>query len=83
MAKFHCKYCGGESNSIQALTSGLCMRHPDGTNKGRHALYEGGEKSEYACRFCGTKSRSLAILTGGLCMRHPDGTNKGRHQPAL
>ena len=41
---FYCKYCGHKTTSVNSLTASLCQRHPDGPAKGRHALYEGGEK---------------------------------------
>jgi hypothetical protein len=52
-------------------------------NKGKHALYEGDEKSQYTCKNCGQKSSSLSSLTSASCFRHPDGANKGKHEPAL
>ena len=44
MANFYCEYCGYKSNSVSTLTNGYCPRHPDG--RGKHKLYEGGEKSQ-------------------------------------
>lgn len=41
---YYCKYCGHKTTSVNSLTSSLCQRHPNGPGKGRHALYEGGEK---------------------------------------
>ena len=81
--KFYCEYCGQSFNSVSSLTGNSCHRHPDGSNKGRHKLYEGGEKSQYICKYCGQKFNSLSSLTGNSCHRHPDGSNKGRHAPAL
>lgn len=78
---FYCEYCGAKYSSISFLTSGSCPNHPDG--RGKHKLYEGGEKSEYFCKYCGTKNKSLQSLTNGYCPRHPNGTNKGKHAPAL
>lgn len=83
MANFYCKHCGHKSSSVSALTSGTCLRHPAGPNKGKHALYEGSEKSEYTCKNCGRDFPTLTSLTSATCLRHPDGANKGRHQPAL
>lgn len=37
MANFYCEYCGNKFSSVSSLTSGHCVRHPDGPNKGRHA----------------------------------------------
>ena len=36
-SKYTCKYCGQTFNSISSMTSGNCIRHPNGTCKGRHA----------------------------------------------
>ena len=80
---YYCKYCGHKTTSVNSLTASLCQRHPNGPGKGRHALYEGGEKSTYICKYCGHKSTSLASLTSSKCQRHPDGPAKGRHAPAL
>jgi hypothetical protein len=43
-ASADCKYCGHKTTSENNLTASLCQRHPNGPGKGRHALYEGGEK---------------------------------------
>ena len=83
MANFTCEYCGTKASSIAGLTASSCSRHPQGANKGKHKLYEGGEKSEYFCKHCGTKSSSIAGLTASSCSRHPEGANKGKHSPAL
>lgn len=80
---YHCKYCGHKASSVSSLTGSSCSRHPDGPNRGKHALYEGGEKSRYTCKYCGSHSSSISSLTGSSCSRHPDGANKGKHQPAL
>ena len=61
MEKYYCKYCGTYRSSVQSLTGGSCPRHPDGPCKGRHALYQGGEKAQYTCMYCGTK---VAIYPG-------------------
>ncbi|MBX3741022.1 MAG: hypothetical protein KF712_08530 [Akkermansiaceae bacterium] len=83
MARYYCKYCGRDTSSVQSLTSASCPRHPDGASKGKHALYEGEEKSRYTCKNCGRDSSSLSSLVSASCPRHPDGANKGKHQPAL
>lgn len=83
MASYYCKQCGTKYSSIQSLTAGRCGRHPLGPGKGKHALYEGSEKSKYQCKFCGTSYPSLASLTSGTCGRHPSGPAKGKHEPAL
>lgn len=83
MANYYCEYCGNKYSSVSSLTSGHCPRHPDGPNKGRHKVYEGGEKSQYVCKYCGNKYSSISSLTSGHCVRHPNGPNKGRHAPAL
>ena len=80
---FYCKYCGHKTTSVNSLTASLCQRHPNGPGKGRHALYEGGEKASYVCKYCGLKSTSIASLTSSKCQRHPSGPAKGRHEPAL
>ena len=80
---YYCKYCGHKTTSVNSLTASLCQRHPDGPGKGRHALYEGGEKESYVCKYCGLKSTSIASLTSSKCQRHPSGAAKGRHEPAL
>jgi DNA-directed RNA polymerase subunit RPC12/RpoP len=83
MSNYYCKYCGSKASSVSSLTSASCLRHPNGANKGKHALYEGDEKSQYTCKNCGQKFSSLTGLTGASCLRHPDGANKGKHEPAL
>ena len=83
MANYYCEYCGNKYSSVSSLTSGHCPRHLDGPNKGRHKVYEGGEKSQYVCKYCGNKYSSISSLTSGHCVRHPNGPNKGRHAPAL
>ena len=80
---FYCKYCGYKSSSVRSLTASLCQRHPNGPGAGRHALYEGGEKSSYTCKYCGLKSSAINSLTSSKCQRHPNGPMKGRHEPAL
>jgi len=83
MANFYCEYCGSKSSSVSSLTSGSCLKHPSGANKGKHKLYEGSEKSQYTCKYCGSKSSSISSLTSGSCLKHPSGANKGKHVPAL
>lgn len=83
MANFYCEYCGAKFPNVASLTNNYCMRHPNGSNKGKHKLYEGSEKSKYTCKYCGTSSSSISSLTNNYCMRHPDGSNKGKHAPAL
>lgn len=83
MSKFYCEYCGNSYSSVQSLTGSTCSRHPDGSGKGRHKLYEGSEKAQYTCKFCGNKYSSIASLTGATCSRHPAGSGKGRHAPAM
>lgn len=83
MANFYCEYCGTKSASISNLTSGACVKHPNGSYKGKHKLYEGSEKNEYFCKFCGNKSSTLSNLTSGACVKHPNGSYKGSHSPAL
>ena len=83
MSNFYCEYCGTKSSTISSLTAGSCLRHPNGTAKGKHKLYEGSEKSNYSCKYCGTSSSSISSLTAGSCLRHPNGTAKGKHAPSL
>ena len=83
MENFFCKYCGTKSSSVLSLTASSCSRHPLGTNKGKHSLYEGSEKAQYTCKYCGTKSSSILSLTASSCSRHPSGLNKGKHEPAM
>ena len=80
---YYCEYCGKKFPDVRQLTSAACPRHPDGSNKGRHKLYEGAEKKEYTCKYCGKKFPSIIVMVGGQCVNHPKGTNKGPHTPAL
>lgn len=80
---YYCEYCGHRFSSVRQLTSATCSRHPDGSNKGRHKLYEGTEKSSYTCKYCGKQFPSIQVMVGGQCANHPKGTNKGYHAPAL
>lgn len=83
MSNFYCEYCGMKYGSVSSLTANTCMRHPNGTNRGKHSLYQGSEKSQYICKYCGMKYSSISNMTANTCMRHPIGTNKGKHSPAL
>ena len=83
MQKFYCEYCGASFASVTSLVSGTCMRHPNGSLKGKHKLYEGSEKSTYTCKYCGQKYSTLSNLVSGTCMRHPNGSLKGKHAPSL
>lgn len=83
MENYYCKYCGHKAHSIINLTAVSCVRHPNGTHKGKHVLYEGAEKNEYFCKYCGQKGKTILNLTAVSCVRHPKGTNKGKHEPAL
>lgn len=80
---YYCEYCGHKFPDVRQLTSATCPRHPAGSNKGRHKLYEGSEKSEYTCKYCGKRFRTIMEMVGGTCVNHPDGSNKGSHSPAL
>ena len=75
----YCKYCGTSARDARSLLSNNCPKHPNGFCKGKHALYEGGERSEYVCVYCGTKNRSLSSLLSNSCPKHPDGFAKGKH----
>lgn len=83
MANFYCKHCGIKFSSVSSLTATACGRHPLGSNKGKHELYEGSEKPQYTCKYCGLKFSSISTMTGSACGRHPNGTNRGHHSPAL
>lgn len=83
MAKFYCEYCGRSFSSVSDLTANWCARHPNGTNQGKHKLYEGSEKSKYTCKYCGREFSSISELVANWCARHPNGTNQGKHAPAL
>ena len=83
MSNFYCEYCGQKFPNVQVLTINKCMRHPEGSLKGNHKLYEGSEKSQYTCKFCGRKFPTIANLVVQPCMRHPNGSLKGKHAPAL
>ena len=83
MPNYYCEYCGQKAPSVSSLTINNCPRHPNGSNKGKHKLYEGSEKAKYTCKYCGTSSSSISSLTINNCPRHPNGANKGKHAPAL
>lgn len=83
MANYYCEYCGAKYSNVSSLTTCSCPRHPNGPNRGKHKLYEGGEKSKYTCKYCGVQYSSLATLTTCSCPRHPNGSNRGKHAPAL
>ena len=83
MANYYCEHCGQKFSSISSLTANSCHRHPNGTNKGKHKLYEGSEKSKYLCKYCGQSFTTLSSMTANVCHRHPNGVNKGKHAPAL
>ena len=82
MSKFYCECCGTSASSVSSLTASSCPRHPSGSNKGKHILYEGSEKPKYTCKYCGSSSSTISSLTASSCNRHPDGSNKGKHAPA-
>ncbi len=84
MAKIHyCEYCGHKFPDIRLLTTASCVRHPNGSNKGNHKLYEGSEKTKYNCKYCGKQFSSILVMTGATCLHHPKGSHKGGHAPAL
>ena len=83
MANYYCKNCGQKFSSVSSLTANRCQRHPDGSFKGPHELYEGSEKSKYTCKYCGQTFSSISSMTANKCQRHPKGTFKGNHSPAL
>jgi DNA-directed RNA polymerase subunit RPC12/RpoP len=83
MANFFCEYCGQKFSSVSSLTGSTCSRHPLGSHKGKHKLYEGSEKAKYTCKYCGQSFSSISSMTGSTCSRHPDGSHKGKHAPAL
>lgn len=55
---YYCRYCRNKASSIASLTGSSCPRHPSGGNKGKHALYEGAEKSRYECKYCQTSVKA-------------------------
>lgn len=80
---YYCEYCGHKFPDVRSLVTATCPRHPDGSGKGRHKLYEGTEKKMYTCKYCGKQFPSIMLMTGGTCPYHPKGSNKGGHAPAL
>jgi len=80
---YYCEYCGHKFPDARLLAAGTCPRHPDGSNKGRHKLYEGSEKKMYTCKYCGKQFSTIMLMTSGTCPYHPKGSNKGGHAPAL
>lgn len=80
---YYCEYCGHKFNSVRILTSTTCSKHPKGTNKGNHKLYEGSEKEKYTCKYCGKSFPSIMVMVNSQCINHPNGANKGNHYPAL
>ncbi|TXJ60346.1 hypothetical protein EPJ74_07040 [Brachyspira aalborgi] len=60
--KFYCEYCGEGFSSVSSLTSEDCPRHPNGSNKGKHKLYEGREKSQFISRVKTFWSMYLTLL---------------------
>ena len=83
MPNFYCEYCGQKYSDLRNLTSSICTRHPNGAGRGKHKLYEGGEKPQYFCKYCGQKYSDLKSLTSSNCVRHPNGAGRGKHAPAL
>ncbi len=83
MANFYCEYCGQNFSSVTNLTANICVKHPLGSNKGKHKLYEGSEKAKYTCKYCGQSFNSISSMTANICVRHPNGSNKGKHAPSL
>jgi hypothetical protein len=83
MSKSICEYCGEEKATTKILTSNNCAKHPSGTYKGKHKLYEGSEKNKYECKYCGEQKATIKILTSNKCGKHPLGFYKGNHSPAI
>ena len=81
MAKFFCKYCGKDESDPSRLLRDTCPKHPAGTYKGKHELFEGPEDSEYRCIYCGKSERDFRRLVTDTCSKHPNGTYKGNHSP--
>lgn len=57
--KVTCKYCGLEFPSVKHLVFGDCIFHPDGRDKGKHAVYEGPKDSKHYCTYCGREATSI------------------------
>ena len=83
MANVYCEYCGERDSSIRTLVVKPCPKHPLGFLKGKHKLYEGGEKAMYTCKYCGATEKILKTLVVKPCPKHPNGFCKGNHAPAL
>lgn len=83
MSNFYCEYCGTKSSSISSLTANSCHRHPLGSGKAKHKVFEGNEKSQYSCKYWGTSSLTISGLTANSCFRHPNGTGKEKNSPTL
>ena len=81
MQTYYCQNCGSKSSTILSLTEKSCYRHPLGSGKGKHVLYEGPEKAQYFCKHCVTISSTILSLTSFFCPYHPDGESQGRHVP--
>lgn len=80
---YYCEYCGHKFPTVRQLTAGTCPLHPNGSNKGRHKLYEGTEKRSYTCKFCGKHFSTILQMVSATCPDSPKGSNKGGHAPAL
>lgn len=79
----YCEYCGHKFPSVRQLTGGTCPRHPNGSNEGRHKLYEGSGKRSYTCKYCGKRFPGILQMVSATCPDSPKGSNKGSHAPAL
>lgn len=79
--EFYCEYCGQKFFNVRQLTTTPCSRHPNGSNKGNHKLYEGTVKSQYTCKYCGRNFPTILFMTGMKCQDNPGGN--GNHSPAL
>jgi hypothetical protein len=78
MQKYYCENCGSKCNTISGLTEKSCFRHPLGSGKGKHILYDGPEKAQYFYKYCGAISSSILSLTSFLCPQHPKGNCEGK-----
>jgi predicted nucleic acid-binding Zn ribbon protein len=83
MPRFYCVNCGKDFASVRDMIMSPCQKHPLGSFKGNHILYEGSEKSQYTCKYCGKKFSSIRNMTWSPCQYHPKGAFKGDHSPAL
>jgi len=68
---------------VSSLTASSCSKHPLGSQKGKHKLYEGAEKAKYTCKYCGQQFSTISSMTASSCFKHPNGNQKGHHAPAL